>query len=221
MVLKTATRKYFTLCLLLIICNACAKQKDYIVLDNGNDNYQLIMDNQRSYEDAEFETDSFAVTFIDKDIKVQKKDCYSYQDIDLHEFWDYIVEKKQLPVQEEPLVMIGYKYNSYHENVVSNGLAGLQVIYVLDCDVSVWDVYSYVGILKHKSQYYSFTNEQPFKQDGYIDYKISQDFDNCQANFCSVKYAKHEWPIEKWLAWGELNGFEFQIKETSLIENLK
>lgn len=183
---------------------------DFIVIDNGDENYQLIMYKEYSRADAAFTVENDKVIFTDADVSINKNDCYSYKDIDLIDFWEYYTSSKELDLEDNDLLLIGYQYHTYSENP-SGTLPGADLIYVLDNGDSSWLVYSFRGVLKNNDEYYCFELLDAVYPYGVYDYVINQEFDQFHPAFASrTGYEYPQWYYDKFIEWFELNKFEYQ-----------
>ena len=181
---------------------------DFVVIDNGNENYQLIVNKEYSEKDAAFVVDGDQIAFLDADISVNKKDCYSYKDIDLIEFWEFYITMNELDLNDNDLLLIGYQYKPYTERA---SLPGACLIYVLENEDDSWLVYSFDGILKKDNDYHSFELGNEVYSDGGYDYVINQEFDQFHPAFASrTGYEYPQWYYDKFIEWFELNNFEYQ-----------
>lgn len=179
--------------LLLSLLSSCSSnQMEHIVLDRGNDQYGLVKSiNQMN---TASETKGNKVFFKVDDITVNKKDAYTYKDIDANDFWNYIVKKQQLDIEDKPLMITGIRY-------LDTKPMGAEMIYVFD-NADNWLVYSYSSIVKKNGEYYSFNY-----QDG--DQILDQQLNNKMPAFAESYYNKYEWPIDKFKEWFKLNSYEW------------
>lgn len=181
---------------------------DFVVIDNGNENYQLIVNKEYSEEDAAFVVDGDQIAFLDADISVNKKDCYRYKDIDLIEFWEFYITMNELDLNDNDLLLVGFQYHTYTEDA---SIPGADLIYVLDNGDSSWLVYSFRGVLKNNDKYYCFELLDTVYPDGVYDYVINQEFDQFHPAFASrTGYEYPQWYYDKFIEWFELNNFEYQ-----------
>lgn len=181
---------------------------DFIILNNGDEKYQLIIHKEYSEEDAAFVVEGDQITFSDADISIKKKDSYSYKDIDFIEFWEYYTTMNEVDGRDNDLLLIGYQYQPYTEDA---SIPGVDLIYVLDNGGSSWLVYSFSGILKKNDAYYCFELLDAVSPNGVYDYSVNQDFDSFHPAFASrTGYEYPQWYYDKFIEWFELNEFEYQ-----------
>lgn len=195
--LKTVIKKLLLSFILLFSLTACSNNKvDNIVVDKGNDQYVLVtgIDSLNEVSELNGKVDGEKIYFKADDVIVNKKDAYTYKNIDVNDFWKYIVKKKQLDIENKPLVLSAIRY-------VDTRQIGADMIYVLD-NGDDWLVYSYSSIIKKNNEYYSFNY-----QGG--DQTLDQNFNNICPAFAELHYNKYQWPIDKFEEWFDLNSYEW------------
>lgn len=191
---KIAIKKLIISLVLLVMLSSCTKDSpDYVVVDQGNDQYILVKGIDGYYKALKIKGDQ--IIFSVDDITVNKHDVYTYKDIDPDSFWNYIVNKQELDIGTKPLIFEAVRYKDKDP-------IGAEFIFFLDNNDDNWLVYSYSGVIKKSDEYYSFT----FKEDGEL---LDQTFSNKMAAFAEQYYSKSKWTTDKMKKWLELNGFAY------------
>lgn len=181
---------------------SCEKENsDYIVIDIGDDDNYLLIENVLSdsrYRKSERDGDTI---IFPNNLKANVNEVYTYLDIDQDDFWQKVVKEKETDVEDEDLVLSAIRYTD----------DSAELIYVCDIKTDKWKVYSYSSILKRDGEYYTINYD--VENDGENNSFVDQEFNNPHASFAQVFYDIDDWPLEKFEDWFELNDFTYEFNE--------
>ena len=111
--MKRFSKRLLSLALIVgsLFLFSCEKENsDYIVIDIGEDDNYLLIENVLSdsrYRKSERDGDTI---IFPNNLKANVNEVYTYLDIDQDDFWQKVVKEKETDVEDEDLVLSAIRY---------------------------------------------------------------------------------------------------------------